>query len=130
MTYSSLSAPAFHLHELVTFTCNTTGFEQIATLRLYYQDKNKVYKVGCAKVFGIWESINELIHASNGIDGADIDAAYCNSISRETGFSPNVELSITDKSVTGLFTCKAHRVSFGEALSVGVEVKKIKGDLT
>jgi len=38
-----------------------------------------------------------------------------------------VEVSFTNRSLTGLFTCRAKGIDFGEISSLEVEVKKIKG---
>jgi len=94
---------------------------------LYYENKNGVSKIGCVKVLDTWEGINELLHSSNGIDGKNIGADYCSSIDSGAGFVIDVEVSFTNRSLTGLFTCRAESIDFGEISSLEVDVKKIKG---
>jgi len=77
INYNSNTAPEFYLNEQVTFTCSAIGFEKLVALRLFYHNKNVIYKAGCAWFFNTWESINEL---RNGIRSAGIDATYCASI--------------------------------------------------
>jgi len=126
ISYNSTRAPAFHLHEPVTFICNATGFAKLVALRLFYHHMNKIDKIGCVKVLSTWESTNKL---RNGIVGKDFDESYCSTIGREDGFALDVKLSFTDSSLTGFFTCRAQDRDLGEVPSLRVEVKEIKGKL-
>jgi len=128
--YSTTTFPDFYKDEKITFTCEASGYTDLRTFQLRYEadGDSTVYKNGCGRSSEddtVWVSLPtpDIIDVP-GIEGPGVSNTYCNSVGKPEGFTLSVQLTVTDSTIRGKFSCRGFEGGgVGEILSSEVSMK-------